>query len=282
MEAGFVETLCKFCAYLCQLFRRYLFLLLSFGPIPPHIAFIMDGNRRFARYWNLKPGKGHQVGFLALISVLKSCYELGVKYVTVYAFSIDNFKRSPDEVQLVMDLMLEKIEALLKENSIVKLYGIKVAFLGNLDLLSGPVREAAEKVIAATAANTKAVLCICVAYSSTDEIVHAVQESFKEKLGEIQEKSSLKFGSQECVIALADLERHMYTAGCPDPAILLRTSGETRLSNFLLWQTSFSLLLAPDVLWPEISLRHLVWAILDYQRLHPYFTRKSKIISRTP
>ncbi|KAG9444084.1 hypothetical protein H6P81_015424 [Aristolochia fimbriata] len=268
-----IETLSKFFAYAYEIFRRYVFQVLSFGPIPQHIAFIMDGNRRFARYWNLNPGKGHQVGFLALMSVLQYCYELGVKYVTVYAFSVDNFKRNPDEVQLIMDLMLEKIEALLKQNTILTRYGIKINFFGNLDLLSSPVREAVEKIVAATCGNSEAVLCICVAYSTTDEIIHAVQESCKEKLGEIQGKSSVNLDS---VIELGDLEKHMYTAGCPDPAILVRTSGATRLSNFLLWQSSFCVLLAPDVLWPEISLRHLVWAILEYQRLCSYFNRKKQ------
>ncbi|XP_068649539.1 dehydrodolichyl diphosphate synthase CPT3-like [Aristolochia californica] len=271
MEADLAGTLSKFCGNIFDIFRRYLFLVLSFGPVPQHIAFIMDGNRRFAHYRNLKLGKGHQVGFLALVSVLQYCYEMGVKYVTVYAFSIENFRRKPEEVQYVMDLMVEKLEGFLKVGSFLKQYGIRVNFLGNWDLLSSPLRAAAEKVTAATASNTRGVLSICVAYTSTDEIVHAVQESCKEKLSEIQEKSS-----EQIVIALADLERHMYMARCPDPDILVRTSGETRLSNFLLWQTTFCFLFAPDFLWPENTLKYLVWTILEYQRLYPYFRRQKQ------
>ncbi|XP_068645799.1 dehydrodolichyl diphosphate synthase CPT3-like [Aristolochia californica] len=278
MEASFRGSLSKFCGNIYDICRRCLFNVLSFGPIPQHIAFIMDGNRRFARYRNLKPGSGHQVGFLALMSILQYCYELGVKYVTIYAFSIDNFKRQPEEVQLVMDLMLEKIEGLLKEGSIVKEFGIKVNFFGNLGLLPSPVKIATEKVMAATAGNSKAVLSICVAYTSRDEIVQAVQESCKDQLSKIWETRSVECDSEENIITLPDLERHMYTSGCPDPDILLRTSGEARLSNFLLWQTTFCILLAPNVLWPEISFRHLVWAILEYQQLQPYLNQKKKAL----
>jgi len=119
------------------------------------------------------------------MSMLKYCYELGVRYVTIYAFSIDNFKRHPEEVQSLMDLMQEKIEGLIKEESIVNRYGVRVHFLGNLELLSEPVRLAAERAMMATAKNSKAVLSICVAYTSTNEIVHAVQKSCEEKWEEI-------------------------------------------------------------------------------------------------
>ncbi|CAB4262023.1 unnamed protein product [Prunus armeniaca] len=141
----------------------------------------MDGNRRYAKKRKLKEGDGHRVGFLVLMSMLKYCYELGVRYVTIYAFSIDNFKRDPEEVQSLMDLIQEKIEGLIKEESIVNRYGIKVHFIGNLKLLSEPVRLAAERAMEATANNSRGVLSICIAYTSTDEIAHAVQESCKEK-----------------------------------------------------------------------------------------------------
>ncbi|XP_077231971.1 dehydrodolichyl diphosphate synthase CPT3-like [Tasmannia lanceolata] len=280
MEDPKVGNPSGFYASICNFFKRCLFGVLSFGPIPQHIAFIMDGNRRFAKCRNLKPGSGHKVGFLALMSILQHCYELGVKYVTVYAFSIDNFNRKPEEVHSVMELMQEKIEGLLKEESIVNKYGIKVKFIGNLNLLDEPVRIAAEKAMSATAGNTRAVLSICVAYTCTDEIVHAVQESYNEKRADVlgTDLNGVDNGLEECVVTLADLERHMYTAGCPDPDILVRTSGETRLSNFLLWQTTFCYLLAPDVLWPDISLRHLVWAILEYQRVYPYLEKKKQCL----
>ncbi|XP_022739354.1 rubber cis-polyprenyltransferase HRT2-like isoform X2 [Durio zibethinus] len=341
--------------------RRCLFRVLSMGPIPTHFAFIMDGNRRYAKKLNLEEGDGHKAGYLALMSVLLYCYELGIKYVTVYAFSIENFKRRPDEVQSLMDLMLEKIEALLMEESIVNQYGIRVYFIGNLKLLSEPVRAAAEKVMSVTANNNKAVLLVCVAYTSSDEIVHAVEESCKDKRSEIRlwnssetnngeiedvkevkktncmivhdiqnlcddrsaESQGLKssrgcngviggfqrengfdsrwdevltskasrtgeFSGMEVegcenlrekhpVIKLVDVEKHMYMAVAPDPDILIRSSGETRLSNFLLWQTSYCPLYYPAALWPEIGLWQLTWAILNFQRTHSYLEKKKQL-----
>ncbi|KAL8549942.1 hypothetical protein ACS0TY_008684 [Phlomoides rotata] len=257
--------------------RRCLFNALSVGPIPDHLAFILDGNRRYARKWNLEEGMGHRAGFLSLMTLMKYCYELGVKYVTIYAFSIDNFRRKPEQVQSVMDLMLEKIEGLLKEEGIVNQYGVRVYFIGNLKLLSEPVRLAAEKSMEATANNTRSILLVCVAYTSTDEIAHAAQESCKDvyeaQNGEINEE---KEKDGDGVIKLADIEKHMYMGIAPDPDILVRTSGESRLSNFLLWQTSSSLLYNPRALWPEIGLRHLVWAVLNFQRIHPYVEKRRK------
>ncbi|XP_042477087.1 dehydrodolichyl diphosphate synthase CPT3-like isoform X2 [Macadamia integrifolia] len=273
-------------AVICDILQRLLFMVLSVGPIPNHIAFIMDGNRRYAKYRKLGPGGGHTAGFSSLICVLECCYSIGVKYVTIYAFSIDNFKRDPSEVQSIMDLMLEKIDELLKEESIVNNHGIRINFFGNLKLLSEPVRMAAEKAMVATAKNTNVVLSICVAYTSTNEIVHAVQESCKEKLVQAQINSNVNGGirdsfrghttlsEEEYSISQDDLERLMYLAECPNPDLLIRTSGETRLSNFLLWQTTFCYLHVLDALWPEISPWWLGWVLLHYQRAKPYIDKR--------
>lgn len=278
--------------------RRCLFRVLSVGPVPSHLAFILDGNRRYARKWNLGEGMGHRAGFLSLMTLMKYCYELGVKYVTIYAFSIDNFKRKPDEVQYVMDLMLEKIEGLLKEEHIVNQYGVRVLFVGNLNLLTPQVKLAADKAMEATAKNDRAILLIAVAYTSTDEIAHGCQESCVEKASKAQKvfnggdesddvvkrhvfvsRGSVKKSSSldaKGLIKVEDVERHMYMAGAPDPDILVRTSGETRLSNFLLWQTSSSMLYSPRALWPEMGLRHLVWMVLNFQRVECYLERTRK------
>ncbi|XP_004289931.1 PREDICTED: dehydrodolichyl diphosphate synthase 6-like isoform 2 [Fragaria vesca subsp. vesca] len=223
-------------------FRRCLFLVISARPIPHHIAFIMDGNRRYAKKRKLMEGTGHR----------------------------------------------EKIEGLIKEESIVNRYGVKVHFIGNIKLLSEPVRLAAERAMVATSNNSKGVLSICVAYTSTDEIMHAVQESCEEKWNEISVLNASgagydldKFGEnenegRENIVQLTDIERHMYMAVAPDPDILIRTSGETRLSNFLLWQSAYCCLYTPSVLWPEIGFRHFVWAILNFQCNRLYLERKKK------
>ncbi|CAG7900756.1 unnamed protein product [Brassica rapa] len=151
-----------------------------------------------------------QTGFSALMSMLQYCYELGIKYVTVYAFSIDNFRRKPEEVQSLMDLMLEKIKSLLDKESIVHEYGIHVYFIGNLVLLSDQVRAAAEEVMDATAENSRVVLLVCVAYNSTDEIVQAVKKSCVTKLDRDME-----------TIQLVDIEENMQMSVAPDPDILI-------------------------------------------------------------
>lgn len=270
-----------------SLIRQFIFKVICIGPIPNHIAFILDGNRRYAKKCSLEEGAGHKAGFLSLMSMLKYCYEIGVRYATIYAFSIDNFRRRPGEVQYVMDLMLEKIEGLLKEESIVNEYGVRVFFIGNLKLLNEPLRVAAEKAMRVTAKNTKTVLFICVAYTSSDEITHSVEEACNSKSKEIQALTARSSGSEikneqkddkNRIIKLVDIEKHMYMGIAPDPDILIRTSGETRLSNFLLWQTNNCLLYSPSALWPEIGLRHLIWAILNFQRNHTYLEKKKKQI----
>lgn len=256
--------------------RRLLFNFMSLGPIPQHIAFIMDGNRRFAKKWNLEEGAGHKAGFLALMSVLKYCYEVGVKYVTVYAFSLDNFNRRPDEVKYVMDIMHEKIVGFLKELEMVNRYGVRVLFIGDLNRLDEPVRIAAEKAMEATAKNTKTYLLVCVAYTSSHEIPRAVYEACQEKSRGFELASNESNNNVDDVIKVVDLEKHMYMGVAPDPDILVRSSGETRLSNFLLWQSTNSLLYSPKALWPEMGFWQVVWGILKYQKSYYYLEKKKK------
>ncbi|XP_062228177.1 dehydrodolichyl diphosphate synthase CPT3-like isoform X2 [Phragmites australis] len=266
--------------------RKCLVAVLSYGPMPKHIAFIMDGNRRYAKFRSIQEGTGHRVGFSALIASLLHCYELGVKYITVYAFSIDNFKRDPSEVQSLMELMEEKINELLENRNVINKINCKINFWGNLDLLCEPVRLAAQKLMASTAGNTGLVFSVCMPYNSTSEIVNAVSEVCAERREMLQEEHAGNCNGHAANngvhsdISVADLDRHMYSTGCPDPDIVIRTSGETRLSNFLLWQTTFSHLQNPDPLWPEFSLKHLVWAILQYQRVYSYLEENRKLAKK--
>lgn len=266
--------------------RKCLIASLSYGPMPKHIAFIMDGNRRYAKFRSMQEGAGHRMGFSTLIASLMYCYEMGVKYITVYAFSIDNFKRDPSEVESLMQLMEEKINELLENQSVINKIKCKINFWGNLDLLYEPVRLAAEKLMASTAGNTGLVFSICMPYNSTSEIVNAVSEVCAERMEMFQSEhigdcnGHAANNGVRSEISVAELDRHMYSAGCPDPDIVIRTSGETRLSNFLLWQTTFSHLQNPDPLWPEFSFRHLVWAILQYQRVYPALEHNRKLAKK--
>ncbi|KAM0879829.1 hypothetical protein ACQ4PT_033971 [Festuca glaucescens] len=279
MTTGVVATLLKFV-------RKCMIAVLSYGPMPGHIAFIMDGNRRYAKVRSMKEGTGHRMGFSALIAILLYCYEMGVKYITVYAFSIDNFKRDPSEVQYLMELMEEKINELLEKRDVINKVNCKINFWGNLDMLTEPVKLAAQKLMASTAGNTGLVFSVCMPYNSTSEIVNVVNElcaerrdiAHKEHLGNCNGHAANNGAHSD--ISVADLDRHMYSHGCPDPDIVIRTSGEARLSNFLLWQTTFSHLQNPDPLWPEFSLRHLAWAILQYQRVYPYVEQNKKLAKK--
>ncbi|KAL6897985.1 hypothetical protein ACP4OV_006581 [Aristida adscensionis] len=266
-----------------NLLRKCIIAVLSYGPMPKHIAFIMDGNRRYAKFRSIKEGAGHRVGFSTLMGSLLHCYEMGVKYITVYAFSIDNFKRDPSEVQSLMELMEEKINELLENRSVINKVNCKINFWGNLDMLCEPVRLAAQKLMESTAGNTGLVFSVCMPYNSTSEIVNAVNGVCAERREMLQKEGAGNYNGHAANndvhsdISVTDLDRHMYSAGCPDPDIVIRTSGETRLSNFLLWQSTFSHLQNPDPLWPEFSFRHLVWAILQYQRAYPYLEQNRKL-----
>jgi ditrans,polycis-polyprenyl diphosphate synthase len=277
MATGVVATLLKFV-------RKCIIAVLSYGPMPEHIAFIMDGNRRYAKVRSMKDGTGHRIGFSALIASLLYCYEMGVKYITVYAFSIDNFKRDPSEVQYLMELMEEKINELLESRAVINKVNCKINFWGDLDMLSEPVKLAAQKLMASTAGNTGLVFSVCMPYNSTSEIVNAVNKLCAEQRDIAQREHSgdgrAANNGAHSDISVADLDRHMYSNGCPDPDIAIRTSGEARLSNFLLWQTTFSHLQNPDPLWPEFSLRHLAWAILQYQRVYPYVEQNKRLAKK--
>uniref|UniRef100_A0A2K2BD33 Alkyl transferase n=2 Tax=Populus trichocarpa TaxID=3694 RepID=A0A2K2BD33_POPTR len=244
-----IEILGKLVSFL----RKSMIHIISVGPLPNHIAFIMDGN-----------------------------VPEGVRCATFYAFSIDNFKQRPDGIQPLMDSFLEHVEGLMKEDSLVSRYGIRVYFQGNLELLSEPVRLAAENAMLATAHNSKLLLIVCIAYTSTNVIVHAVQESCREKWGgiivlnESAEPEENEKNDGESFVKVTDVDKNMYMAIAAEPDILIRTSGDTRLSYFLLWQTTCTYLYFPSAFWPEIGFRHLLWAILNFQRHHQYLNKRKK------
>ncbi|PWA49660.1 Di-trans-poly-cis-decaprenylcistransferase-like protein [Artemisia annua] len=266
-----VKQVTKVSELLGGFIRNCVYGILSISAVPNHIAFIMDGNRRYSKKNNLIDGAGYRAGYSTLMSMVRYCYEMGVKHVTFYAFSIDNFKRDPEEVQTLMELMEEKIERLINDEIIVSQYGVKVRFIGNLKLLSKSARLAAERAMDATSMNNNIVLSICVAYTSTDEILHAVQESCDKTWHENR-------GSDDGLrrLDVSDIERHMYMGVVPDPDVIIRTSGETRLSNFLLWQSSNCLLYSPSILWPEIGFQHLVQAVFEFQKRFYYLNKQSK------
>ncbi|KAG7171010.1 dehydrodolichyl diphosphate synthase complex subunit DHDDS-like [Homarus americanus] len=231
--------------------------VLRVGPVPNHLAIIMDGNRRFARKEHKDTLAGHTQGFHKLTEVLCWCRDLGINEVTAYAFSIENFKRSKQEVDGLMDLAAEKFAKLLEEKEKLAKHGVCIRVIGDLDLLPPRIRKLTAEAILATRLNTKCFLNLALAYTSREEITSAMNQ-----LSQGVDKGELLTSD----ICEELLEKCLHTRGSRDPDLLVRTSGEVRLSDFLLWQSGFSCLFFTKVLWPEFTIWHLFGAVFYYQR----------------
>jgi len=237
--------------------QRLAMSVLGVGQVPRHIAFIMDGNRRFARVRGEETIEGHKGGFHKLAEALQWCRELGVKEVTVYAFSIENFRRSEEEVNALLQLAKEKFEALVKEADQLAKHGVRVRVLGNTSLLPADVLAATTRAEEVTRNNSECTLNVALAYTSREEMTRATR-----KLAEAAKSGHLK----ESEVTVEKLEANLYTAPSPPVDLMIRTSGEKRLSDFLLWQADNAVIHFTSVLWPEFSLWHLLAAIFYYQR----------------
>ncbi len=238
-----------------QTYERRLLKEVREHEIPSHIAIIMDGNRRFAREFGLQPNEGHIKGKDKLEELMEWCLELGVKILTVYAFSTENVTRTPSEVEYLMNLFEENFRKLGDDERIHK-HKIKVTVLGQRDLLPEKVRKAIEYAEGRTAGYDQYFYNIAVAYGSRQEIIQAIKQVAEKvrkgelKVDEIDEKVFSNF---------------LYTADFPDPDLVLRTSGEERVSNFLLWQLAYAELYFTDVYWPGFRKIDFLRAIRTYQ-----------------
>jgi len=225
------------------------------SPAPHHVAVIMDGNRRFAKEFGLTTTEGHIKGKDKLEELLDWCMELGIKVLTVYAFSTENLHRDPDEVESLMKLFEDNFYRL-GDDKRVHEHGIKVTMLGQRDLLPPSVKKAIEYAETRTAGYTNYYYNIATAYGSRQEIIQAIQQiAEKVKEGELQVED----------ITEKTFSNFLYTADFPDPDLILRTSGEERISNFLLWQLAYSELYFTDVYWPGFRKIDFLRAIRSYQ-----------------
>ncbi|KAN0136121.1 Decaprenyl diphosphate synthase-like protein [Lactarius tabidus] len=239
--------------------KRGCFAVLRAGPIPQHVAFIMDGNRRHARINGMEVLQGHVDGVVALKEVLGICFTLGIKFVSVYAFAIDNFKRPEEEVDGLMHLFETELLDLCLPGGLFDRHRVRLNTIGKTDLFPPGVQAALEIVSEMTAENERTVLNFCVAYSSRDEIATAVDETICLALHEGRTES----------ITERDIEDRLMTTKVNSPPldILIRTSGVKRLSDFLLWQCADDTQIHfIDNSWPAISLYDLLPIILEYQR----------------
>lgn len=240
---------------LSSVYEKILWRQIKDGNMPNHLGVILDGNRRFARQHGWDVWVGHKYGAEKVRDFLEWCWESKIKIVTLYAFSTENFQRSRREVDEIMRLAEEKFEQILKEARIHK-YKVRIKAIGRINLLPPRVQEAIKRAEEATKNYDQYLLNIAIGYGGRAEIVDAIRKIAEEvKAGKIDVKD----------IDEQLIEKHLYTAGVPDPSLIIRTSGEERLSGFLLWQSAYSELYFCDVYWPAMRKIDFWRALRTYQ-----------------
>jgi undecaprenyl diphosphate synthase len=221
--------------------------------LPHHIAIIMDGNGRWAKKKSLSRISGHLKGVNAVREIVTACRELGIKVLTLYAFSIENWKRPKDEVMALMGLLKEY---LLKEGEEMVQNNIRLSAIGRVEDLPPDVQKTLKETIKKTERCDGMVLNLALSYGGRSEILHAIQAILSDfQKGKIKPEE----------INLQCFSRYLWTQGIPDPDLLIRTSGEFRISNFLLWQIAYTELYVTETLWPDFDRKELLKAIADYQ-----------------
>ncbi|KOX70726.1 Dehydrodolichyl diphosphate synthase [Melipona quadrifasciata] len=236
-------------------FQRLVIRILRTGHIPKHVAFIMDGNRRYASKTGIEKIEGHTKGFDKFAETLQWCTNLGIQEVTFYAFSIENFKRKQEEVNGLLNLAEQKFQRLLGEKDKIRKHGLCVRIIGNLSLLPQNIQELIAETMILTKEHNKGFLNIAFAYTSRDEITRAIKDVIE--------------GVQNGDILSEDIDENLifnclYTNYSPNPDLLIRTSGEVRFSDFLMWQVKFNL-------WELLN------AIFYYQRCYSDIQKVMKL-----
>lgn len=224
------------------------------GKIPTHIAIIMDGNGRWAKKRNLPRVAGHQRGVESVRSVVETCIGLGVKVLTLYTFSTENWKRPTDEVSTLMRLIVKSLQ---NETNELHSNNIRLTTIGDIRSLPEIVQYELKAAIDKTALNTRMTLNLALSYSGRWELVEAVKNITTQAVEGLIKTEQI---TEELI------SKHLTTADLPDPDLLIRSSGELRVSNFLLWQIAYSEIYVSDALWPDFRCKHLLGAVKDYQK----------------
>lgn len=222
--------------------------------LPRHVAIIMDGNGRWARVRSLPRVAGHRAGIVSVREAVETAARLGLQVLTLYAFSVENWKRPRREIDTLMDLLKEYLNLELQS---LDRNNIRFQVIGRLDELSESVQVELRKGIQATRNNTGLLFNIALSYGGRTEIVDACRKMLEDRLRGTATWNEL---TEEV------FERYLYTAGQPDPDLLIRTSGELRVSNFLLWQIAYAEIWVTETLWPDFRKKELLQAIVDYQK----------------
>jgi undecaprenyl diphosphate synthase len=222
--------------------------------IPKHIAIIMDGNGRWAQARGMQRIEGHRRGVESVREVLEGCREFGIECLTLYCFSSENWRRPADELEFLMELL--KAYLISERPKIIK-QNVRLKVIGRRDPLPPDVLEEIDRTVEACSVCTGMTLCLAINYGGRAELVDVIRGIGQELL-----KGSLSLKD----VDENEVEKHLYTSGLPDPDLLIRTSGEMRLSNYLLWQVSYSELYVTETLWPEFDRRALAEAIRNYSQ----------------
>lgn len=243
----------KFAEYFADAPQGVGFSELDMNNIPHHISCIMDGNGRWATSRGLGRGEGHKAGIVALREIITACVRLGVDVLSAYAFSTENWTRPQEEVDLLMHLFAKTF---IEELPLLKRENVKVVFLGDIEALPQKTREVFEYGLSETKGHTGMILALAVNYGARAEIVRAAKALASDLAAD-------KISEDE--ITEDAFSKRLYTAGLPDPELVVRTSGELRVSNYLLWQIAYSEFYITDTYWPDFDRWGLVDAILSYQ-----------------
>jgi undecaprenyl diphosphate synthase len=221
--------------------------------LPRHVAVIMDGNGRWAQKRHLPRIAGHRTGTQSARTTIETCARLKIEALTLYAFSVENWRRPKTEIDFLMALLREYLR---KEMPLIQKNNIRMRFLGRMDELPAGVQNDVRDAMEKTAENKGMVLCVALNYGGRAEIVDAVNAILSEGNGHgIPRK-----------VTEEQLSRHLYTEGLPDPDLLIRTSGEMRVSNFLLWQIAYAEIFVTETLWPDFNRARLLEALLEFQK----------------
>jgi undecaprenyl diphosphate synthase len=235
--------------------------------LPKHIAIIMDGNGRWAKQKGMIRAFGHENGTKSVRQVVEASAELGILNLTLYAFSTENWNRPRLEVKTLMKLLISSLK---KEIKTLQDNDIRLTAIGNLNMLPKKVHEELKEVINSTKNNSRMTLTLALSYGSREELTHAIKEITSKVKNNIISIENI----DESII-----NKHLYTQNLPDVDLLIRTSGEQRISNFLLWQIAYAELYFTEVLWPDFTKEDLYKAIIEYQKRERRFGKTSEQLS---
>lgn len=249
--------------YIVNFSKEQVCRVIRTGPVPQHIGFIMDGNRTYAKKKHMELKDGHNAGFESMAKILETCYDCGVNSATVFAFSIENFKRSNYEINWLMQLGKTKFKHVIGNGEMCERFGVQIRVLGDLSLLPTDVRDVLLEAQEITKNNERAILNVCWSYTSREDMTHSIKDIINEDIPieKINEST---------------ISKHLYTGATPKLDLLIRTSGVYRLSDFLLWECidndcDIEIL---DVLWPQFSPLMMIWLLLKWSFNKTYYKNR--------